>query len=43
MQKPVQTRVRWIRSSNAKHHNLFEGKNDLSEAGLFALLNYFLA
>lgn len=39
MQKPGQTRVRWVRSSNAKHHTLFEGKNDLSEAGLFALLN----
>lgn len=39
MQKPGQTRMCSVRS-NAKYHNLFEGKkNDLSEAGLFALLN----
>lgn len=25
MQKPGQTRVRWLRSSNAKHYNLFDG------------------
>jgi len=43
MQKPGQTRVRWLCSSNAKHHNLFDGKNYLSEAGLFALLNTFFA